>query len=266
MTPEEAKRWLRAYASAWDRGDAGVLDLFTPDATYQSQPFRETHAGREAIRAYWEGANSTQSAVRARIGDPLVDGGRVVAEWWTTMTDDGEPLTLPGVLLLDFDRGRCRALREYWADEPGRHEPFPEWGRFEPGPGAREHAERWAAAYAEAWRAGDPGAAARLYSEDAIYRSHPFREPARGRDAVREYSAAAYAAETGRVVRLGSPVAAGSSAAVEYWTTFTEDGAPKTLAGCALLSFDSTGAVTASREYWHMAHGTFDPPSGWGWA
>lgn len=265
MTPAEATTWLREYASGWERG-AGVLDLFTTDATYRSHPFRETHSGHDGIRAYWEGASSGQSDVRVVVGDALVDGDRVAAEWWTTMTDEGETLTLPGVLLLAFEGGRCRALREYWAYEPGRRDPFPEWGRFGTGMGAREHAELWADRYARAWRAGDASAAAALYSQDAVYRSHPFRDAHRGREAVLAYSAEAYAAERDRVVRFGAPVAAGSSAAVEYWTTFTGDEAPQTLAGCALLTFDDAGAVTASREYWHLQDGTHEPPAGWGWS
>lgn len=263
MTPDDATRWLREYAAAWERGDT-VLDLYTPDATYRSAPFRERHAGHAAIRAYGEGATSTQTDVRVRIGAPLVDGDRVVAEWWTTMVDEGLPVTLPGVLLLDFDGDRCRALREYWVQAPGHHEPFRGWGRFDAGDGGRTHADAWAAGYERAWRAGDAGAAAGLYSPGVVYRSHPFRAPERGRDEVRAYSARAYAAEHDRVVRFGRPVAAGSSAAVEYWTTFTEEGTPKTLAGCALLSFDGAGLVTSSREYWHLADGTFDPPPGWG--
>ncbi|HEX2196860.1 MAG TPA: nuclear transport factor 2 family protein, partial [Actinomycetota bacterium] len=136
----------------------------------------------------------------------------------------------------------------------------PGWGRFRDGAGASGHARAWVDAYARAWRAGDADAAAALYSEDVVYRSHPFREPHVGRDAVRAYSAEAYAAEGNRVVRFGEPVAAGSSAAVEYWTTFTEDAVPKTLAGCVLLDFDEGGFVTQSREYWHLQDGTFEAP------
>jgi hypothetical protein len=32
--------------------------------------------------------------VRVRLGDPVVDGDRVAAEWWTTMVADGDPVTL----------------------------------------------------------------------------------------------------------------------------------------------------------------------------
>jgi hypothetical protein len=30
------------------------------------------------------------------MGRPFVDGRRVVVEWWTMMTDQGEAVTLPG--------------------------------------------------------------------------------------------------------------------------------------------------------------------------
>lgn len=264
MSTGGAVAWLREYAGTWERGDGNALDLFTPDATYQSHPFRETHRGHEGIGAYWAGATSTQADVRVLIGQPLVDGDRAVAEWWTTMTDGGEPLTLPGVLLLDFRDGRCRALREYWADEPGRHDPFPEWGRFEPGDGGR-HAGAWAEAYAHAWRAGDAEAASLLCSEDVLFRSHAFRDAVRGREAVRAYTAKAYESEQDRVVRFGEPLAAGSGVAVEYWTTYAEDGVPQTLAGCVLMSLDANGLVTSSRDYWHVASETLEPPPGWGW-
>ena len=251
--------WLRAYAAAWERADPGVAGIFTEDAVYRSHVFRAPHEGRDAIRAYWSSATATQRDVRVLIGDPLIDGDRVVAEWWTTMHTDEGPVTLPGVLLLDFEGRKCRALREYWAYEPGLHEPFPEWGTFAGWTGAQEHAVAWAERYAAAWRAGDAGAAAELYSEGVVYRSHPFRKPHRGREGVRAYSEQAYAAESDRVVRFGEPIAAGSCAAVEYWTTFTEEGEPKTLAGCALLAFDDAGLVTASREYWHLGEGTLEP-------
>lgn len=259
MTPESAARWLRVYAHAWERGDPGVAGLFTADATYRSHPFREPDRGRDGIRAYWQRATATQRDVRVEVGDPLVENDRVVAEWWTTLVDDNAPGTLPGVLLLDFEGGKCSSLWEYWAYEAGLHEPFPEWGGFERGERAREHAETWAEQYAYAWRAGDADAAAALYSDDVVYRSHPFREPHRGRDGVHAYSRQAHAAEDDRTVTLNVAAAAGASAAVEYRTTFTEDGTPKTLAGCALLSFDEAGLVTSSREYWHLEEGMIEP-------
>ena len=101
MRPEE---WAQRYARAWeDADDEAVGALFTDDATYRSDPFREPHRGREAIRAYWRGVTASQANVVVDIGRPVVAGDRVVVEWWTQMDSDGTPVTLPGALILDFD-------------------------------------------------------------------------------------------------------------------------------------------------------------------
>jgi Rrf2 family protein len=55
---------------------------------------------------------------------PFVEGSRVAVEFWTTMRVDGDPVTLPGCLMLDFDdEWACRRLREYRHFMPGRLEP-----------------------------------------------------------------------------------------------------------------------------------------------
>jgi ketosteroid isomerase-like protein len=127
MTVEE---WVEAYGRAWREKDAdAVVGLFTEDAEYRSSPFREPSVGSAGIRDYWTRATSTQEDADVRMGSPIVAGDRVVVEWWTTMRDQGEEITLPGCLLLRFaPDGRCAALREYWQVEPGRHEPHPGWG------------------------------------------------------------------------------------------------------------------------------------------
>jgi uncharacterized protein (TIGR02246 family) len=127
MTVDE---WVEAYGRAWREKDAdAVVELFTEDAEYRSSPFREPHVGADGIRAYWESVTSTQESAVVRMGRPFVGGDLVVVEWWTTMVDDGEQVTLPGCLLLRFaEDGRCRTLREYWNVEEGVREPHPGWG------------------------------------------------------------------------------------------------------------------------------------------
>jgi uncharacterized protein (TIGR02246 family) len=123
--------WAERYARAWEQADdEAVGALFTDDATYRSDPFREPHRGRDAIRAYWRGVTSSQSNVAVDVGRIVVDGRRGVVEWWTQMDSDGTPVTLPGALILDFDdSGRCRALREYFNLEVGTRMPPPDgWG------------------------------------------------------------------------------------------------------------------------------------------
>ena len=45
-------------------------------------------------------------------------------------------------------------------------------------------ADRWLRDYVAAWRSYDAGAIAALFTEDVVYRYHPWDEPVRGRDAV----------------------------------------------------------------------------------
>lgn len=123
--------WAERYARAWeDADDEAAGALFTQDATYRSDPFREPRRGRDAIRAYWREVTASQANVKVAVGQPVVEGPCAVVEWWTQMDNDGTPVTLPGALILEFDEsGLCRALREYYNVEVGTRMPPPEgWG------------------------------------------------------------------------------------------------------------------------------------------
>jgi hypothetical protein len=125
------EEWARRYARAWEEADAEAAGaLFSDDATYRSDPFREPHRGRAAIADYWRDVTASQSNVVVRMGRPVVSGSRAVVEWWTEMDNDGTPVTLPGALILDFDEtGQCCALREYFNLEVGSRMPPPAgWG------------------------------------------------------------------------------------------------------------------------------------------
>jgi hypothetical protein len=126
MTPRE---WIERYGRAWETADKELtLSLFTEDAVYRSQIFREPSVGYEGIGAYWE-RTQDQRDVRVRFGRPIVVGNRAAVEWWTTMVDEGDEVTLPGCLVLRFaPDGRCEELCEYWELADGYREPPPGWG------------------------------------------------------------------------------------------------------------------------------------------
>lgn len=128
MTVEE---WVEGYRQAWEQRDADlVVTLFTEDATYRSNIFEGPARGHAGVREYWTGVTAAQSDVQVRMGRPFVDGKRVTVEFWTNMKVEGDEVTLPGCLLLDFtDEGLCWRLREYWHFAPGRAEPPSEWGQ-----------------------------------------------------------------------------------------------------------------------------------------
>jgi uncharacterized protein (TIGR02246 family) len=270
VDPGTLRRWLRDYRRAWERADPdAVASLFTEDATYRSQPLLPAHEGREGIRRYWTRVTADQPAEEVRWGGPLVDGSRVAVEWWATLASpEGRDATVAGILLLRFGgAGLCADLRECW-NEVAPSVPPPEgWGEVgdAAGPGwAADQARRWADGYERAWRAADAEAAAALYAEDVLYRSHPFREPHAGRDAVLAYTRENFAIESKQDPRFGPPLADGSCAAVEYWVPMVEEGKDVTLVGCAVLRFREDGLVQESREYWFVEPGIHEPYASWG--
>jgi hypothetical protein len=127
MTPAE---WLAAYRNAWLQRDGdAAAGLFTEDATYAEQPYQDAFAGPVAVRDYWARVTDAQSNIEMRYGTPITVGNRTAVEWWTTLVNDGAPITLAGAFILTFDAsGRCRSLREYWQFIEGTHEPKPGWG------------------------------------------------------------------------------------------------------------------------------------------
>jgi ketosteroid isomerase-like protein len=263
------QRWLRDYRRAWERGDPdAAAALFTEDAAYRSQPLLPPNAGREGIRRYWSRVTSEQPAEEVRWGGPVVEGSRVAIEWWTALTSPtGSDATVAGILLMGFEGDLCADLRECWSEVAGSVAPPEVWGELggAGAPGwAADQARRWAVGYESAWRAADAESAAALYAEDVLYRSHPFREPHLGRDAVLAYTLDNFAIETGQDPRFGRPLAAGSCAAVEYWVPMVEEAKEVTLVGCAVLRFHEDGLVQESREYWFLEPGLHEPYAGWG--
>jgi hypothetical protein len=122
--------WVEAYRQAWVEMDPeAAADLFTDDATYRSFIFDEPHVGRDGVRSYWSEVTATQAEVQVTMGRPTVDGPRAAVEFWTTMENSGEEVTLVGCLLLIFDDdGRCRSLNEYYEFAEGRRDPPDDWG------------------------------------------------------------------------------------------------------------------------------------------
>lgn len=124
--------------------------------------------------------------------------------------------------------------------------------------------QAWLDAYASAWRERDAEAAAGLFTEDVVYRSHPFREPDVGRDGVRAYWRGATAMQSDIDVRFGESVVEGDRATIEWWTTMRADGEETTIVGCLLLRFAADGRCEELREYWHVEPGRHEPHAGWG--
>jgi hypothetical protein len=122
-------------------------------------------------------------------------------------------------------------------------------------------ARRWAEAFRAAWLAGDGEAAAALYAEDCVFRSHPFRELEHARAYMRRVVPEAGAPE----VWFGEPVEENGTAVVEYWALLVApDGTKSTLAGFHRMRFGADGLIVDARDCWLQEPGHHPPPPEWG--
>lgn len=131
MESSTVQRWAEAYRRAWEMADSqAAATLFAENGTYRNDIYQDQpNQGRAGVAEYWSTVTASQSEANVRMGTPVIDGNRAVVEFWTTMMVEGEPVTLAGALLLDFDDdGLCTALREYYNFTPGFHEPHDGWG------------------------------------------------------------------------------------------------------------------------------------------
>jgi hypothetical protein len=129
-TTARVMAWAEAYRQAWEDADTpAAVALFAEDSSYRSNIFEEPYLGRRGVEEYWSTVTATQSDVRVWMGQPVIEGDRVIVEFWTRMLGGGEPLTLVGNLLMRFDDDSlCSDLREYWQLVPELRDPWPGWG------------------------------------------------------------------------------------------------------------------------------------------
>jgi hypothetical protein len=123
-------RWIRNYSKAWLKKDAkGIASLFTEDAAYHSHPFRPVNQGKKSILDYTLGALDVGQVHEVRFGRPVVEGSRAAVEYWTTMKEELNDVTLAGCIMLHFGKnGLCRELHDYWVLQTGRQQPPQNWG------------------------------------------------------------------------------------------------------------------------------------------
>ena len=126
-------------------------------------------------------------------------------------------------------------------------------------------ARRWRDTWASAWPEKDVDAVRSLYSDQAVFRSHPFRDPHLGADGAATYAAWAFADEdeTPAEVWFGEPVVYGDRATCEYWAVVRSGGREQTIAGISTIRFDPDGLVAAQRDYWALVDERREPPREW---
>ena len=108
-------------------------------------------------------------------------------------------------------------------------------------------ARRWAETWSRGWPAADLESIAALYATEALFYSHPFRDP----EPPRDYVERVFAAQAEAECRFGEPVVSSDRAAVDWWGVITDrDGSVETIAGTSLLRFDDDGLVVEQRDVW----------------
>jgi ketosteroid isomerase-like protein len=124
--------------------------------------------------------------------------------------------------------------------------------------------ERWIELYGAAWRDRDVEAVLKVFTEDAVYRSHPFREPHVGHAGIRAYWEGAVGGQAEIDLRFGRAIVEDGRAAVEWWATYLDEREEETLAGILYLRFAEDGRCFELREAWTTQPGRRPPHEGWG--
>lgn len=125
----------------------------------------------------------------------------------------------------------------------------------------RESAQLWLDRYVGAWLSYDPEDIAQLFSEDVVYRYHPYDEPVVGRDAVVASwlgdpvaGDASTRDEPGTYEAAYSPVAVDGDVVVATGTSHYREAADgpvvRTYENCFVMRFDSSGRCRDFTEYY----------------
>jgi ketosteroid isomerase-like protein len=112
----------------------------------------------------------------------------------------------------------------------------------------------WLRRYGQAWIAGDPEAAVRLFSDDAAYHETPFEAPMIGREAIRRYWTEGAKEGQRDVAFAAQPVAVGGDTGTARWqASFVRvgNGVSVELDGVLAARFDADGRCREFREWWH---------------
>jgi ketosteroid isomerase-like protein len=130
VSRENAVAFVDAYGRTWESEDVpGFVDLFSEEVVYVAHATEETVVGRAALASYLRKEDAEQGEVRVRMGDPVIEGDRVAAEFWVTATSGNGAATIVGCFIARLaEDGRCASFREYWFDVEGHKGAYEGWG------------------------------------------------------------------------------------------------------------------------------------------
>ena len=113
---------LDLYFQAWRTQDSELIaSLFTEDGVYRVKPFGiEKYFGREQIKGYWHTSPvSGQSKPAPKLINCAFGDELCFAEWQNHFTSIKYQLdvTTNGILLLEFEEGFIKELREHYLSD-----------------------------------------------------------------------------------------------------------------------------------------------------
>jgi len=121
-----ARAWIDAWDRAWRAKDpAPLAAVYAENVVFRSHPFREP----QSPLVYARGAFDEEGEeLELWWNDPIVAGERAVVEWWATLTENGEPVTLAGASVLTFrENGQVVDQHDYWAGADRHVAPWNGW-------------------------------------------------------------------------------------------------------------------------------------------
>jgi hypothetical protein len=112
------ERWLAGYLECWkSNGPRKIGELFSEDARYFTQPFRDPWTGRQAIVAGWLSRADDQGSWEFDYRWVAVEGDTGVLEGTTTYHDQEAVFHNVWFVTLDSS-GQCTEFREQWIQKP----------------------------------------------------------------------------------------------------------------------------------------------------
>jgi ketosteroid isomerase-like protein len=121
----DVEEWVRRYAEAWDTNDPQrIAELFTPDASYYTAPFREPWRGRDGIVEGWLARKDDSGTWRFRHEVMAVAGDQSFVRGWTEYLSPPQRYSNLWIIRLEQD-GRCSEFTEWWMLESEGVQPNP---------------------------------------------------------------------------------------------------------------------------------------------
>lgn len=103
---------LRLYFHAWETRSIALIEkIFSVEAEYQENPFKEPYRGIEAIKKYWKDNVCVQRDIHTRILRTVISGKDIIAEWEAEFKIFNQNVQLKGVLFVTIDLKKRQIIR-----------------------------------------------------------------------------------------------------------------------------------------------------------